>query len=108
MDGTTDQRGISRTSWGDRLMQWGTAGAGRESAAGRPELCNRLQKLLESRQLSVYDVAARAGMQPKQVHRIVSGVTRNPGILTVQRIVEAAGGSLPDILRESLPGGASR
>jgi DNA-binding phage protein len=47
--------------------------------------------------LSVNSVAEMAGMERMQVYRIVQGKTPNPGILTVERIVEAAGGTMREL-----------
>jgi transcriptional regulator with XRE-family HTH domain len=57
----------------------------------------RLQRLLAKYDLSVNSVAEMAGMERMQVYRIVQGKTPNPGILTVERIVEAAGGTMREL-----------
>jgi transcriptional regulator with XRE-family HTH domain len=63
-------------------------------------LAERLQRLIASKGLSVSGVAETAGMERQQVHRIVAGKVANPGILTVQRIVEAAGSTLGEFFAD--------
>ena len=54
-------------------------------------IAQRLTALLKRQGFSLAEVARSAGMSKQQVHQIVSGERANPGILTVQRIVEGAG-----------------
>jgi len=63
-------------------------------------LAERLQRLIASKDLSISGVAETAGMERQQVHRIVAGKVANPGILTVQRIVEAAGSTLGEFFAD--------
>jgi DNA-binding phage protein len=60
-------------------------------------LAERLQALLARHAVTPNAVAERAGMERMQVYRIVNGTTPNPGILTVRRIVEAAGGRMEEL-----------
>jgi DNA-binding phage protein len=57
-----------------------------------PEELARL--LAASRFSSVAEVAREAGMESMQVRRIFRGENRNPGILTVERIVTAMAGRI--------------
>lgn len=63
-------------------------------------LAERLQRLLAAKGLSISGVAETAGMERQQVHRIVTGKVANPGVLTVQRIVEAAGGTMAELFTD--------
>jgi transcriptional regulator with XRE-family HTH domain len=63
-------------------------------------VAERLQRLLAKYDVSVNSVAEMAGMERMQVYRIVQGKTPNPGILTVIRIVEAAGGTMRELFED--------
>lgn len=67
-------------------------------------LSERLQRLLQARGVSINAAAERAGMERMQVYRIVQGKTTNPGVLTVQRIVEASGGTLGELFADGTDG----
>jgi transcriptional regulator with XRE-family HTH domain len=60
-------------------------------------LSDRLRRLLADRGCSIREAAALAGMENQQVWRIVTGKVENPGYLTVQRIVEAVGGTMAEL-----------
>jgi transcriptional regulator with XRE-family HTH domain len=60
-------------------------------------LADRLRRLLDDRGLSIREVARIAGMHHQQVGAILSGDNPNPGVGTLGRIVEAAGGSLKEL-----------
>lgn len=57
----------------------------------------RLRRILDERGLSIAEVARDAGMHKQQVHMILSGKNPNPGVLTVARIIEAAGGTMAEL-----------
>ena len=61
------------------------------------DLAARLRALLDERGLSVAEAARDAGMHKQQLQAIVAGKVPNPGILTVARIVAAAGGTMHDV-----------
>lgn len=66
-------------------------------------LAARLQRMLDSSpRLTVAEVAREAGMEYIQVRRIVLGINRNPGILTLERIVRAMGGTLGELFTDDL------
>jgi transcriptional regulator with XRE-family HTH domain len=60
-------------------------------------LSDRLQALLKQKGFTIYAAAELAGMSKQQAWKIVAGKARNPGYLTVQRIVEAVGGRMADL-----------
>lgn len=62
-----------------------------------PDLAARLRRLLDRQGFSVAEVARDAGMAKQQLHVILSGKNPNPGILTITRIVEAAGGTMTEL-----------
>ena len=51
----------------------------------------RLRALIEARGLTFAEVAEAAGVSRQAVHEVVAGKKQNPGIRTIERIVEAAG-----------------
>jgi DNA-binding phage protein len=63
-------------------------------------LAVRFRRLLEAQGHSISGVAELAGMERQQVHRIVTGKVENPGVATVRRIVEAAGGTLGEFFAD--------
>lgn len=65
-----------------------------------PTLSSRLSALLRRHGLSMAEVAHSAGMSKQQVHEIVSGKVANPGVLTITRIVEAAGATMAEFYRD--------
>jgi transcriptional regulator with XRE-family HTH domain len=65
----------------------------------------RLRRLLVRRNTTQSEVAEAAGMSRQQVGQIASGAVPNPGILTVERIVEAAGGTMIELYAEDEGGG---
>lgn len=60
-------------------------------------LPDRLRALLDRKGYSITDAADAAGMSRQQVHSIVSGKVPNPGITTVERIVEAVGATMAEL-----------
>lgn len=60
-------------------------------------IAQRLQRLLDDRGCNISETARLAGMEKQQVWRIISGQNANPGVLTVQRIVEAIGGTMVEL-----------
>ncbi|HEY2159267.1 MAG TPA: helix-turn-helix transcriptional regulator [Isosphaeraceae bacterium] len=60
----------------------------------------RLEALIEQQGTSIADVARATEMERQTVWRIVTGQTPNPGILTIKKIVEAAGGTIFDLFPE--------
>lgn len=60
----------------------------------------RLQTLIESQGLTIADVARAADLDRQAVWRIVRGEVANPGILTVEKIAEAVGGTIADLYPE--------
>jgi transcriptional regulator with XRE-family HTH domain len=60
-------------------------------------LSDRLRRMLADRGCSIREAATLAGMERQQVWRIVTGKVPNPGYLTVQRIVEAVGGTMKEL-----------
>lgn len=63
-------------------------------------LSERLHRLLDERGCSIAEAAKLAGMESQQAWRIVTGKTTNPGILTVQRLVEAIGGTIAELFAD--------
>lgn len=63
-------------------------------------LAARLQRLFDRHHTTQTEVADAAGMARQQVGKIVSGAAKNPGILTVERIVEAAGGTMRELYED--------
>jgi transcriptional regulator with XRE-family HTH domain len=61
----------------------------------------RLRRTLADTGHTVASVAEMAGMARQQVHPIVTGKIVNPGILTVERIVGAAGSSMVEFYRDA-------
>lgn len=66
-------------------------------------LADRLQRLLAGRGFSISETARAAGMEKQQLWRIVSGRNENPGIKTIERIVEAVGGTMAELFAEEEP-----
>jgi len=54
----------------------------------------------ERQELSVNELARRAGMSAGRVHGILTGSTPNPGVLTLDRVLDALGKSLAWLERE--------
>ena len=54
----------------------------------------------ERQELSVNELARRAGMSAGRVHGILTGDTPNPGVLTLARVLDALGKSLAWLERE--------
>jgi transcriptional regulator with XRE-family HTH domain len=67
-------------------------------------LADRLQTLLKKKGFSINAAAELAGMERMHVWRIVTGKTANPGILTVERIVEAVGGTMAELFEDESEG----
>jgi transcriptional regulator with XRE-family HTH domain len=67
-------------------------------------LSDRLRALIRRKGFTINSAAEAAGMERQQVWRIVTGKTVNPGILTVQRIVEAIGGTLGELFEDESEG----
>jgi transcriptional regulator with XRE-family HTH domain len=64
-------------------------------------LPERFQILLDARGLSARELAGMTGMPYQQVWRITSGKVPNPGVLTVQRIVEASGSTMAEFFGDA-------
>jgi transcriptional regulator with XRE-family HTH domain len=62
-----------------------------------PDLAGRLRQIIDDRCLTVGEVAKAAGMHRQQLDAILIGKNLNPGILTVARIVDAAGSSMAEL-----------
>ncbi|WP_161602316.1 helix-turn-helix transcriptional regulator [Tautonia marina] len=54
----------------------------------------RIRSLLALKGLNVVDLAKAAGLDRQAVWKIVRGETANPGLVTIERIVEAAGSTM--------------
>jgi DNA-binding phage protein len=67
------------------------------SQADPPDLAARLRHILDDRCLTVSEIAKAAGMHRQQIDSILYRKNLNPGILTVARIVEAAGSSMAEL-----------
>jgi transcriptional regulator with XRE-family HTH domain len=69
---------------------------------GSPEtdLSRRLQRLLDERGLSVSEAARMIGMEKQQCWLIVTGRNKNPGYLTLLKIVEGVGGTMKELFCE--------
>lgn len=63
-------------------------------------LAGRLQRLLAARHCTITEAADASGMPKQQVWRIVTGKVENPGVITVQRLVEALGGTLGELFAD--------
>jgi transcriptional regulator with XRE-family HTH domain len=63
-------------------------------------LSDRLKRLFDERGVSISEAARFANMEKQQVHRIVSGRNANPGIATVQRIVDGIGGTMSELFAD--------
>jgi transcriptional regulator with XRE-family HTH domain len=63
-------------------------------------LADRLQRMLDDRGFSISEAAKAAGMEKQQCWRIISGKNENPGVKTVERIVEAVGGTMAELFRD--------
>jgi transcriptional regulator with XRE-family HTH domain len=61
------------------------------------DLPSRLQRLLDERGLSISEAARMADMKKQQAWRIVTGDNDNPGIKTLMRLVEGAGGTMAEL-----------
>jgi transcriptional regulator with XRE-family HTH domain len=63
-------------------------------------LSDRLRRMLDDRGCSIAEAAKLAGMERQQVWRIVTGKNASPEVLTLQRIVEAIGGTLGELFAD--------
>ena len=54
----------------------------------------RIRSLLALKGLNIVDVAKAAGLDRQAVWKIVKGETANPGLVTIERIVEGAGSTM--------------
>lgn len=63
-------------------------------------LADRLRRMLDDRGYTIAETAKRAGMLKQQVHNIASGDNDNPGVKTLQRIVEAVGGTMGELFAD--------
>lgn len=63
-------------------------------------LSDRLQALLKRKGFTINAAAEVAGMERQQVWRICTGKVKNPGVLTVERIVTAVGGTITELYQE--------
>lgn len=62
-----------------------------------PPIARRLRALLDRKNLSQADVAAMAGMSQASLSELLRGVRRDVMLSTVERIVEAAGGTMCEL-----------
>jgi DNA-binding phage protein len=70
-------------------------------------LGDRLQKMLETRNLSLARAAAMSGMTRQQLWRILEGKSpSNPGILTIQTLVRSLGFRMKDLFSDGVFPGA--
>jgi transcriptional regulator with XRE-family HTH domain len=67
-------------------------------------LSDRLRRLLDDRGCSISEAAKLATMEKQQVWRIVTGRNANPGVQTVQRLVEAVGGTMAELFADKEAG----
>jgi transcriptional regulator with XRE-family HTH domain len=63
-------------------------------------LSDRLRRMLDDRGFSISETARAAGMEKQQAWRVISGANPNPGILTVQRLVDAMGGTMTELFAD--------
>ena len=63
-------------------------------------LDERLLRMLDARGYSISEAAKAAGMEKQQVWRIVTGKNGNPGMVTVERIVAAIGGTMAELFAD--------
>lgn len=68
--------------------------------AGPMTVAQRLQRVLDDRGCTLSEAAQAAGMPRQQVWKILSGTVPNPGILTVEKIVRAAGGTMLEFFED--------
>lgn len=59
-------------------------------------LPDRFRRLLAAHHLTIAELAEAAGMSRQAAWAIVTGKVENPTILTVERLVEAAGGTMQE------------
>lgn len=64
------------------------------------DIAGRLRELLEQRGLTQTRVAELAGLPNETVNRIVTGTTKNPGVLTMAKIARALGVTVGWFLNE--------
>ena len=62
----------------------------------REGVANRILQLCFDRRLAVNALAHQAGMAPTTLKNIISGVSRNPGIVTIKIICDGLGISLTE------------
>lgn len=62
-----------------------------------PDLARRLQKALDERGLSVSEAARMAAMQKQSCWLIVTGKNKNPGILTIQKLLDGIGATMSEL-----------
>jgi transcriptional regulator with XRE-family HTH domain len=63
-------------------------------------LSDRLRRMLDDRGCTISEAARMARMEKQQVWRIVTGKNTNPGVETLQRIVEAVGGTMAELFAD--------
>lgn len=61
-----------------------------------------LKRLKSASQLSAKEISRRSGLPEPTLEKIFSGQTKNPGVVTIQRLVRCLGGSLGDL--DPVPG----
>jgi transcriptional regulator with XRE-family HTH domain len=64
------------------------------------DLAERLKALLDRKGFTIYSAAECAGMSKQQAWKIVTGKAKNPGVVTVQRLVEAVGGTMAELFAD--------
>lgn len=64
------------------------------------KLLENLRVMMARRNWNQKRLAQEAGLSPLTVSRIISGDTKNPGVETLQKLVDAMGYTLKDLLDE--------
>jgi transcriptional regulator with XRE-family HTH domain len=67
-------------------------------------LSDRLRRMLDDRGCSISEAARLARLEKQQTWRIVTGRNANPGIQTIQRLVEAVGGTMAELFADEEAG----
>ncbi len=57
---------------------------------------NRIQTLLEEKNMSIYTLAVKSGVSASTIKSILYGKSKNPGIVTVKMLCDGIGISLYD------------
>jgi hypothetical protein len=70
-----------------------------------PTIGGKIQELIDARGLSVYAAADMLGMSRQQLWRIIKGSyvkggVKDPGLISVQKIIRGLGGRMKDIFAD--------